>query len=146
MAERSFCGAMPRTILRILPQQSRKTTVTSWQQRTRRQAREGELDSIFKELKEKHEDKPQLRLWAHMISCGIHDDVDEPPHVPLIVRAPQPKRQKQKSLTSALVGAATALANAISPKPNPGSSSTQQHMDRALPAWGCHQVEQQIFA
>lgn len=94
---------------------------------TRRQAKEDELDSIFKELKEKHEDKysiPQLRLWARMISCGTHDDVDEPPHVPLIVGAPQPKRQKQESLTSALVGAATAFANAISPKPNPGSPST----------------------
>jgi hypothetical protein len=92
---------------------------------TKRQAREDELDSIFKQLKEKHEDKytiPQLRLWARMISCGTHDDIDEPPRVPMIVGAPLPKRQKQESLTTALVGAATAFANAISPKVNCPSS------------------------
>jgi hypothetical protein len=41
---------------------------------------------------------------------------------PVIVGAPLPKRQKQESLTTALVGAATAFANAISPKVNCPSS------------------------
>ena len=81
----------------------------------RRQAREDER------IEGKHKDKysiSQLRLWVRMISCGTHEDVDESPHVPLIVGAPQPKRQRQDSLATALVSAATAFANAISPKPN----------------------------
>ena len=84
----------------------------------KRQAREDELDSIYDRLKEKHGDMystPQYRLWARMIICGTHDDLDTPPQVPMIVGAPLPKRPKQESLTSALVDAATAFANVISP-------------------------------
>ena len=35
--------------------------------------------------------------------------------LPMIVRAPLPKQQKQESLSTALVGAATAFAKALSP-------------------------------
>ena len=97
----------------------------------KRQAREEELDSIFKELKDKHGDAytvPQLRLWARMIVSGTHDDQDNPPRVPMIIGAPLPKRQKQESISSALVDAATAFAKAISPRPasplNPPSSGS----------------------
>ena len=70
-------------------------------------------------MKEKHNySNPQLRLWAHMITCGTHDNLDSPPPVPMIVGSPLPKRPKQESLTSALVGAANAFASAISPTPN----------------------------
>ena len=94
----------------------------------KRQAREEELDSIFKQLKEKHDDaysSPQLRLWARMIVSGTHSDLDSPPRVPMIIGAPLPKRQKQESLSTALVGAATAFAKALSPQPtSPTSLST----------------------
>ena len=85
-------------------------------------------------------------MREHIISCGTQDDVDEPPRVSLIVGAPQPKQQKQVSFTTALVGAATAFANAISPKPNPSLLQLQQHLDGARPTWGCHLVEQQMLA
>ena len=84
----------------------------------KRQARDDEIDIVFQLLKEKHGDTystPQYRLWACMIICGTHDDLDTPPKVPMIIGAPMPKRPKQKSLTSALVDAATAFASAISP-------------------------------
>lgn len=87
---------------------------------TKRQAREEELDSIFKQLKEKHADAytdPQLRLWARMIVNGTHGNLVDPPHVPMIMGAPLPKKQKQDSITTAIVGAATAFAKAISPSP-----------------------------
>ncbi len=90
----------------------------------KRQAREEELDSTFKELKKNHGDAysgPQLRLWARMVISGTHDNLDDPPRVPIIVGAPLPKRQKQESIATALVGAATAFAKALSPPPTPSN-------------------------
>ena len=52
-----------------------------------------------------------------MIVSGTHSDLDNSPRVPMIVGAPLPKRQKQESLSTALVGAATAFAKALSPQP-----------------------------
>ena len=49
--------------------------------------REDELESVFRQLKEKHQDNfsgPQLRLWAQMIVAKTHDNLDEPPKVPMI--------------------------------------------------------------
>ena len=95
---------------------------------TKRQAREEEIDSIFRQLQESHDDAysvPQLRLWARMVISGTHDDLETPPRVPMIVGAPIPKRPKQQdSMTSAITNAATAFANAISPKPSIAASST----------------------
>ena len=83
----------------------------------KRQAREEELESVFKELKERHGgdySTPQLRLWARMIVSGTHEDLEDPPRVPMILGAPLPKKLKQESITTALMGAATAFARAIS--------------------------------
>ena len=55
---------------------------------SKRAEREEEVDDIFYNLKKKHKDSfsgPQLRLWAQMIAAGIHDDMDNPPNVPMIV-------------------------------------------------------------
>ena len=49
---------------------------------SKRQDREDEVDTIFRELREKHGDTyetPQFCLWARMIQCGTHDDYDDPP-------------------------------------------------------------------
>ena len=57
---------------------------------TKRQAREEEIDSIFRQLQESHDDAysvPQLRLWARMVISGTHDDLETPPRVPMIVGA-----------------------------------------------------------
>ena len=38
---------------------------------------------------------PQLRLWARMVVTGIHDDLEEPPQVPMITGI-TPKRAKKE--------------------------------------------------
>ena len=50
-----------------------------------------------------------------MIVSGTHNDMDDPPRVPMIIGAPMPKKQKQNSMTLALVDAATAFAKVLSP-------------------------------
>ena len=74
--------------------------------------REDELESVFKQLKEKHQDKfsgPQLRLWACMIVAKTHDDLDDPPRVPMITGTMK-RSQPKESLSDAFASAATAIA------------------------------------
>ena len=71
----------------------------------------GDLESIYSELQKKHGDsysRPQLRLWARMIVSRTHDDLEEPPRVPMITGL-VPKHQKQETLSDALAGATTAF-------------------------------------
>lgn len=78
---------------------------------SKRQEKEEEVEALFSELKDKHSGKfsiPQLRLWARMVASGIHDDMEEPPQVPMITGI-TPKRAKRETLSDAL----TPLANAI---------------------------------
>jgi len=49
------------------------------------QEREDQVDSVFADLKSKHNDKytvPQLRLWSRMVCSSIYDDMDKPPDIP----------------------------------------------------------------
>jgi len=90
-----------------------------------RQDRE-DLESIYSELQKKHGDSysgPQLRLWARMIVSGTHDDLEEPPRVPMITGL-VPKRQKQETLSDALAGAATAFVKAFHSTPTTSISNT----------------------
>ena len=77
-----------------------------------------EVDTIFIDLKDKHNEKydnPKLRLWARMIASGLHESTDEPPNVPAFV-SEEPKRRKE-SLTGALTWAVEAIAKAMGNKP-----------------------------
>ncbi len=59
-----------------------------------------ELESIFQQLTKKHGSNysgPQLRLW---IVAKTHDDISEPPKVPMITGVVQ-KRQQKDSLSDA---------------------------------------------
>ena len=61
---------------------------------SKRSQQESEVESTYKELKEKHQeswDTPRLKLWARCIVSGIHDDYDNPPDSPAISCA-APKR------------------------------------------------------
>ena len=87
------------------------------QRKTKADDREEELESIFQQLKEKHKSKysgPQLRLWACMIVAKTHNDMDEPPKVPMIIGAVQ-KSQPKDSLTDVFVSTATTVAKVFSP-------------------------------
>ncbi len=82
-----------------------------------RKDKEDAVESIYQELLAEHMDvysKPQLRLWARMISCGTHDDYTDPPRVPLITGT-APKRQKTDTLSDAVTDAAKAVVRAFSP-------------------------------
>ena len=60
--------------------------------------KELKLESVFQQLKAKHENKysgPQLRLWARMIVAKTHDDQDNPPKVPMLTGV---QKSKQKNL------------------------------------------------
>ena len=87
---------------------------------SRCQEKEEEVEAIYSELRSKHNDYtvPQLKLWARMIQCGTHDDYEDPPHVPMIIRIP-PKRQRKDSIAEAITGAAEAVAKAFTPTPQP---------------------------
>lgn len=56
--------------------------------RLSRRAEMEEVEDVFQKLKEKHKDYSglQLRLWARMITSKTHDDLDNPPKVPIINR------------------------------------------------------------
>ena len=89
---------------------------------SKRDEKEKEVDEVFKDLKDKHGCKysgPQLRLWARMITNGLHESLDDPPQVPMITGIN--KRQKQDSLSEALTGAALAFAKVITPPPSVSS-------------------------
>ena len=91
---------------------------------SKREDKEQEVDDIFQDLKERHESDysgPQLRLWARMISNGLHEDLDNPPRVPMITGT-TPKRPKQDTLTEALTSVATVFAKMINP-PSSGQSA-----------------------
>ena len=91
---------------------------------TKRNEREEELEDLFQQLKKKHGDDysgPQLRLWARMIVSNTHDDLENPPNVPLIVG--QVKRQpRRESLSDAFSNAASVFAKVLSPPTTPSQS------------------------
>ena len=81
---------------------------------TKRQQIEDELESVVKDLQEKHGNKytlPQLRCWARMITSGKYQDRDT---IPIFLDLNnQPKKQKRSSLAEAITGAAMTFAKAV---------------------------------
>ena len=66
---------------------------------TKREEKEMKVEELADELKELNEDRLglteiQYRLWARMISNGIHSSKDTPPQVPMITGV-TPKRKKR---------------------------------------------------
>ena len=98
----------------------------------KRQEREDELESIFKDLKTKHQEKytlPQLRLWARMIVSNLHGDKDNPPDVPAF--RTNTKKPRKDIFIEAITDAAVTLTKAFTAKdtvttsePNQGVTAT----------------------
>ena len=84
---------------------------------TRRQEKENEIDNVFTELKQKHDnyDVPKLRLWARMIASKLHDDMDKPLNIPAFDSTP---KRPRAGFSDALSGAAVAFANALHGEPS----------------------------
>jgi len=82
---------------------------------SRRQEREEEVDTVFKDLKEKHGNKfdiPRLRLWSRIICSNLHEDMEKPPDMPAFSTVT--KKPRKESVTDVLAGAAVAFAKAFS--------------------------------
>lgn len=97
---------------------------------SKRGQQEAEVESTYKELKERHQeswDTPRLKLWARCIVSGIHDDYDNPPASPAFTSA-APKRARKESLSEAIGGAAVAIVKALQsdPKEKPSEKSKSQ--------------------
>ncbi len=97
----------------VAPKRSRELDVQSGS--TYRQGKEEEADKTFTELRDKHGNKydsPRLRLWARMISTGLHSDFDNPPEIPAF-QGSTPKRARRESLSDVISGAAVAFADTL---------------------------------
>ena len=85
---------------------------------SKRSRQECEVESVYKELSEKHQqtwDVPRLKLWARCIVSGVHDDYDDPPKVPAFSGSTQtPKRVHHESISDVIGGAAVAIVRALS--------------------------------
>jgi len=81
----------------------------------KRQEKEEELESIFKDLKSRHNEKytlPQLKLWVRMISSSIHSDMDTPPDVPAFRESS--KKPRKETFAEAIADAAVTIKKAFS--------------------------------
>lgn len=103
------------------PERKRKKSTGS----SSKKGEEDSVDIIYDKLFSKHKESfsvPQLRLWVRMIHCGMHEDYDNPPHVPMIIGTTP--HQKTSTFTEALTGAAEAVARAFAPQTTPSQSSS----------------------
>lgn len=93
---------------------------------TKRQKREEDMDQLVEKLQEKHGELLtvlQYRLWARTILSGVHDDMNNPPPLPMI-KGYAPKSQKKDSLCDAIAGAATAVVKVLNgPSTSPSGSA-----------------------
>lgn len=104
----------------------RKRSDSSCNIPSKRQKKEDDVDSVFKDLKEKHGSKfgtPQLRLWARMVSNDLHDDLEEPPNIPAFCSTP--KRPGRQSVSTAISGAAIALSKVLGGTPQDKANCCQ---------------------
>ena len=89
----------------------------------KRDDRESEVEEIYLELKEKHEEKYEngkLRLWARMIASSIHSSKEEPPDIPAFCGTAK-RKFTSSGLTQAVTGAALAFSQSLGvkfPAPN----------------------------
>ena len=107
-----FCEGHSESI----PKQDKATT--SRKRKSNYEDHEEEVKKIAIELEEKHGDKyneRQLRLWARMIFNKQHEDLEEPPNIPIITGGVK-RPAKKETLTDALSSVAIALTKAISPQ------------------------------
>ena len=86
---------------------------------SKREEKELEVEELAKELEELNEERldlseVQYRLWARMITTGIHSSKDTPPQVPMITGITPRKKPKKDALSDTIVSTAAAVVEAIS--------------------------------
>lgn len=99
---------------------------------------EKDINKLSLELKEKHGDKyneQQLRLKAYMIVNNQHDDMEEPPNIPIITGGIK-RPAKKETLTDALISLAMFLTKALvqnSQSVSPPSTPSSKHLAGLFP-------------
>jgi len=99
---------------------------------SKRQAKEDEIDCTFQLLKKKHNEKyeiPKLRLWARMVTSGLHESTDEPPDIPAFRGG---GLKKKKTTVEAIGGVMDALVKIVEQKA-PGPPNTPAKPDIPMP-------------
>ena len=93
-------------------------------QMTRRREKEGMVDEIVQELKEKYDKsfgEPRHRLWACMIVTGAHSSKDAPPKIPMFCGIPSKRKApkvlpEESIITAAAAAAITKVVTVASPQ------------------------------
>lgn len=96
-------------------QGKRKRSSSPTGQSSKRAAKERDIDELVEDLKEEHADQyndPQYRLWARMITNGIHSSRENPPQVPMITGI-TPTRQSKKPVEETIANTVTAVLKSI---------------------------------
>lgn len=98
---------------------------------SKREEKEQKVDDLTEELKDLNKDKldlseVQYRLWARMISTGIHSSKDTPPQIPMITGVTPKRKQRvdedRRTLQDSIVSTAAAVVKAV----NSGQSTLVQ--------------------
>ena len=99
------------------PTTKRKKTTNSEQKKAL-------VEDFELKLQEKHKDKYtrfQIKLWAEMLSTGVHSDLDNPPAASMFGRDKHAKRQSEPSgndtVVSQMMAVMNTLCQAKTPKP-----------------------------
>ena len=83
-----------------------------------RSAKDEEVQKLVESLTKKHGSSfttMQMRIWAEMISAGLHSDSDNPPSTSMFVRAGnQSVNKKSQSVNQVITEAANVIASSLS--------------------------------
>lgn len=96
---------------------------------SKRAEKEREIDDLVSDLKEMHREKrnlsdPQYRLWARMITNGIHSSKETPPQVPMITGTPT--RAPRKTIEETVASTVTAVVKGMGAATQPQTQTNLQ--------------------
>ena len=106
-----FCDGKPE---KLSEKRKRKSTAEHMPE-SAHDDHELKVKKVALDLGARHGDKyddNQLKLWARMMVNKQHDDMDNPPNIPLITGGIK-RHARKESLTEVISGAATAFAKAL---------------------------------
>jgi len=108
-----------------------RSSVASKKKNSSQEERDEKVASYNSQLKQRHGGKftpMQNRIWAEMLSSGIHESLDQPPTCSMFKRAGNGDcRQKPESVTfsEAITSAAVAISSALAPNSSVPVSQTK---------------------
>ena len=99
---------------------SDNTAESSSKKRKLQGTKEEEVQQFVEELMRKHGSSfttMQFRIWADMVSGGLHSDTDNPPSTSMFTRAGNTStNKKSQSINQVITEAANAITSSLSPR------------------------------